>query len=72
MFMRSTSSAGSARALPPAALALAAAMLFTAAATNAQAKAGPIHAVLATADEGLPGGGHPPSPGPTDPDGPSF
>jgi hypothetical protein len=72
MLMRSTSTAESARALLPAALALAAAALFSAAAANAQANPGPIHAVLAAADGGLPGDGRPPSPGPTDPDGSSF
>jgi hypothetical protein len=70
--MRSKPTAKSARVLLPAALAMAAATLLVAAAIHAQTVVRPLHMVLAAADEGLPGDGLPPSPGPTDPYGPSL
>ena len=52
------------------------ALAYAALAASAPAQAGnlslPDGVVLTYSDEALPGEGRPPSPGPTDPDGPSY
>jgi hypothetical protein len=69
MIMRSIPTAKSARVLPLAALAIAAAAGLAPAAIHATAAAAPQLVAFAAADGGLPGEGLPPSPGPTDPHG---
>jgi hypothetical protein len=69
MIMRSIPAAKRAHVLLPAALAIAAAAVLATAAVQDRAAAVPQHVAFAATDDGLPGQGRPPSPGPTDPDG---
>ncbi|HEY7550884.1 MAG TPA: hypothetical protein VH913_15375 [Hyphomicrobiaceae bacterium] len=67
MIMRSIATAKRAHVLLPAALAIAGAAVLAPAPAREQAVTVPQHVAFAAADDGLPGDGRPPSPGPTDP-----
>jgi hypothetical protein len=69
MIMRSIPTAKRAHVLLPAALAIAATAVLAPPAVRDQAAAAPQQVAFAAADDGLPGDGRPPSPGPTDPHG---
>ncbi|HEY1246210.1 MAG TPA: hypothetical protein VGF29_15400 [Hyphomicrobiaceae bacterium] len=66
MIMRAIATARMAHVLLPAALAIAGATVLAPAARD-HAAAAPLHVAFAAANDGLPGDGRPPSPGPTDP-----